>query len=282
MIRARYIVAVVFVAALIAATSFTATEFAAAQNGGSDTQSQLQESAPSAPALGSQGQSGDDSTLEIAPQTSVTPPNAGSEVIPGGRSFRPGENTTSINPNYYPNTENGDSSTLNGSRPNPNPMLRHQKPYIGITVTETTKCYKGAEEHGLEVLKVDPNSPAWAAGVQAPSSASALGATGATLGDLIPIVGTVVESALSKHGDLGLSGDLIVAVDDNRVRTEQELDDEIAKLKPGDTMYLTVLRQLPGGGHATKKIAVHVGQYGQPVANADPAALPDPGANSLR
>ena len=98
------------------------------------------------------------------------------------------------------------------------------------------------------------------------------GATASTLGALIPFAGTLIASRLEKRGDMGRAGDLIVAVDDKRVRNQKDLDDAVANLKPGDTMYLTVIRPGPEGSHTTQKLAVHVGPVGQPVANAGRAA----------
>jgi S1-C subfamily serine protease len=56
-------------------------------------------------------------------------------------------------------------------------------------------------------------------------------------------------------------GDLIVAVDDQRIRSQADFNDAMAKARPGDTLYLTVIRPLPGGDHATMKIAVKVGKW---------------------
>ncbi|HUY37934.1 MAG TPA: PDZ domain-containing protein [Candidatus Binataceae bacterium] len=245
-----------------------AVGIAAAQTSVPPSHSQTQEGADAAPpGINSQG-GGPDTTLEIAPQPGVTAPKPGIDEIPGGDNFRPGENTDSVNPNYRPRTENGDSNSSNGN--NRGSLARHGRPYLGITIQETDKCFKGKEEHGLEVLTVDPNSPAAAAGVKGSSGANAVGATASTIGALIPFAGTLITSQLEKRGDMGMSGDLIVAIDDQRVRTQQDLDDAIANLKPGDTMYLTVIRPGPDRSHTTQKLAVHVGQVGQPVANAGP------------
>jgi S1-C subfamily serine protease len=74
---------------------------------------------------------------------------------------------------------------------------------------------------------------------------------------------------------MGQGGDLIVAIDDQRVRDQGDLQNAMARLKPGDTMYLTVIR--PNGideraPHQTIKIAVKVGAIGEPIANAAPAS----------
>ena len=75
-------------------------------------------------------------------------------------------------------------------------------------------------------------------------------ATGLLIAALVPLAATVTPAA--SHGDL------IVAVDDQRIRTKADLDDAMARLRPGDTMYLTVVRPLPGGDHKTMKIRVKV------------------------
>ena len=41
---------------------------------------------------------------------------------------------------------------------------------------------------------------------------------------------------------MGQGGDLIIAVDGKRVRDQSDLETAMARLKPGDTMYLTVIR----------------------------------------
>jgi len=242
---------------------FAAASFTAGQNAGSSPGSEVQSGqggGAAAPPLAGQGATGE-GTLEIAPQPGAMAPKPGVEEIPGGRTFRPGEETTTtINPGSTSGTE---SST--GSR-------SHGRPYLGINVKYATKCYKGGEEHGLEVVKVDPNSPAAAAGVHESTGVTPLGAAGRTAGGLLGPLNSLVMPLLEKGGALGREGDLIVAVDDHRVRSTDDLDAEMAKLKPGDTMYLTVVRPLPDGNHKTMKIAVHLGELGQPVANAPSGA----------
>ncbi len=97
---------------------------------------------------------------------------------------------------------------------------------------------------------------------------SPVGAAAVTAGALLGPLELAVMPLLSRAGQLGTDGDLIVAVDDRRIRSQLDLEDELAKLKPGDTMYLTVIRPLPGGAHKTMKIAVKVGQPGETMAEA--------------
>jgi hypothetical protein len=245
--------AIAFSAALLTASSSGAQSI----NSNSQVQSQGRGSELSQPAP--QGEE-NDSTLELAPQPGVQRP--GAEEIPGARSFHPDSDTSSVNRNFNPDTENSDSSRLS----------RHGRPYLGVEVQWAAECFKGAEEYGLKVTKVDPQSPASVAGLQAGHEISAAGAAAVTLTGLIPLATPLLGHFLNQPGAPGNDGDLIIAVDDQRIRNQQDLDDKMAQLKPGDTLYLTVIRPNGDGSHKTLKIAVRVGEWGQPVANADPAS----------
>lgn len=211
--------------------------------------------APSSPP-GIAGQGGDEATLEIAPQHGVKPPNGGVNEIPGGREFRPGENRASTERNFKP----GDDTSRNGP---------HPRPYLGMTVEYTTQCFLGMEEHGLEVVTIDPNSPAEKAGLK-PRGNTGIAAAAATAGALLGPLQILTNHFIEKAAE-GQRGDLIVAVDDHRVRSQTDLEEELAKLHPGDTMYLTVIRPMGDGQHKTLKIAVKVGAAGQYAASGSPA-----------
>src|SRR5271156_5482941 len=134
-----------------------------------DSQTGSQSSgAPATHGIAGQGSS-DDTTLEIAPQPGLEAPKAAVREIPTDRNFNPGEDNASGDPNFRPGTENGTGdidSNLNGNG-NGAGGGRPGRPYLGMTVQSTTMCYLGGEEHGLEVLTIDPNSPASQAGFQA-------------------------------------------------------------------------------------------------------------------
>jgi hypothetical protein len=255
---------------------FALSQFAIAQNQGS--QNGTQGGGGSTP-HGIAGQGGsDDATLEIAPQPGLAAPKPATQEIPSDRNFNAGEDTSSIDPNFRPGTENGTGdidSNQNGEGNRGYRNQPHARPYLGITVQYVSKCYQGGEEHGLEVLTIDPNSPAAKAGLQAQSGMSGIGAAVRTLTGILPGGSIFADKALSTSGAMGQGGDLIVAVDDQRVRDQSDLENAMSRLKPGDTMYLTVIR--PNGTdehapHATLKIAVKVGAVGEPIANAAPAA----------
>jgi len=264
----------IFTIGVATAALLAFTHFAAAQ----DSQTGSQGGADST-AHGIAGQGGsDDTTLEIAPQPGLVAPKPTVKEIPSDRNFNPGEDTSSIDPNFRQGTENGTgdvdnngNGTGNGASDSNQP---HARPYLGITVQYTTMCYLGGEEHGLEVLTIDPNSPASQAGLQARSGMTAVGAALTTLTGILPGGSILATKALGSTGAVGQGGDLIVAVDDKRVRDQSDLETAMEKLKPGDTMYLTVIRPEGAGDrvpHKTIKIAVHVGAVGEPIANAAPA-----------
>src|SRR5208282_6785715 len=79
----------------------------------------------------------------------------------------------------------------------------HARPYLGITVQYVTKCYNGGEEHGLEVLTIDPNSPAAQAGLQARSGMTAVGAALSTLSGIVPGGSILAGKALANAGPAG-------------------------------------------------------------------------------
>jgi hypothetical protein len=219
-------------------------------------------------ASSSGSQEGDEATLEIAPQPGVAMPRPAVKELPSDREFQPGQDdTSSIDPNFRPNSmQNGSENSGDGRR-------SHRRPYLGMTVAYSTQCYLGMEEHGLEVISLDPNSPAAVAGLKAKTGLTGAGAAVATLSAIIPGGEILANKALGGTGAMGMAGDLIVAVDDRRVRSQGDLDDAMARLKPGDTMYLTVIRP-DGNGHKTLKVAIRVGAVGEPMANAAPPIAP--------
>ena len=75
---------------------------------------------------------------------------------------------------------------------------------------------------------------------------------------LFPPAAVFTVPRIRRSGALGMGGDLIVAVDDRRVRSKGEFNTALHNLKPGDTTYFTVIRPIPGGSHQTLRIALHI------------------------
>jgi PDZ domain len=144
-----------------------------------------------------------------------------------------------------------------------------KRPYLGLSIQYIqSDATPGQEVHGLEVVGVDPDSPAERAGLHARGTMTKMGATGATAGALVPPLDLVVMPLLEKSGQLGAPGDLIIAIDDKRVESEIDLQDALDSSKPGDTVYFTVVRPVQGGRHETLKVAVKLGDPSQAVAKA--------------
>jgi hypothetical protein len=181
------------------------------------------------------------STLEIAPQPSTAPrpPDGNADKADG--NFKPDQDLAAIDRDRR--IERPDDG---------------RRPYLGIELQYTSQCLMGMEEHGFEILSIEPNSPAARAGLKARKPTTAIGELEA-MGSVFAFpLALFTVPRLRRSGALGMPGDMIVAVDDHRVRTEQELMRELDPLRPGDTAYITVIRPVVGGGHQTLRIAVHI------------------------
>jgi hypothetical protein len=187
--------------------------------------------------------------LEVGPQPRIAPRKPDLDELPVDRLFRQSQQDSAL--------EHQLEARQRGGR----------RPYLGIRVQYTTKCYLGMEENGLEVISVYPNSPGSVGGLKGKTPVGSLAVLGAALA--APLA-AVINPLLARSGAFGMDGDLIVAIDDVRVRSQADFDAEMLKLKPGDTMYLTVIRPLPGGNHKTMKIAIKVGEEMFDVAKTEP------------
>jgi PDZ domain len=213
-------------------------------------------------------QSGESGTLVLAPQPSGKTLAPDKNETPEQRAFRQSKEDESkedeiarLNRNFHPHDEE-DS----------------HRPYLGIDLEYTTQCYLGMEEHGFEVVSVYPNSPAARAGLVGRTGSTPSGDLGALGSVLLGPVALLTFPLLRESGALGTAGDLIVAVDDVRVRTKDEILHALGHLKPGDTAYLTVIRPLKGGYHRTMRIAVHIDNETDAAGNIIPAPGLVPGA----
>lgn len=196
---------------------------------------------------GAAARDSDDRTLEVAPRIgpveplpeSVGPPPRDAESSPGISALE--EPAEPVPPE------------ISGNRGT------HQRPYLGISVTPALARFHGQETRGLQIVGVDQGSPAERAGLKASTSMTAVGATGETAGYLLGPVGLLMNPLLARAGQLGEGGDMVVAVDDRRVSSADELNDAVARLQPGETVWLTVLRIARDGKPRTNKVAVVLG-----------------------
>jgi hypothetical protein len=194
-----------------------------------------------------------DAALEIAPRGVATLPQERPLPAPtpaGAGIFSAPEEELPPVPTSGP-----PSSMLSSNAPSP------ALPYLGLSVQQIdSHSTPGRSVEGLEIVSVDPGSPADIAGLKGRTAMSTLGASGATAGALVAPLDIAVMPLLKKTGQLGQTGDLIVAIDDRRVTSEVDLATALADSKAGDTIYFTVLRAGNGGAHRTVKIPVKLGK----------------------
>ena len=155
----------------------------------------------------------------------------------------------------------------------------HHRPFLGLDLEYTTQCYRGMEEHGLEVVNIYPDSPAARAGMLARTGSTPAGDLSALGSVLLLPIAPITFPLLRKSGALGTGGDLIVAVDDMRVRNKSELLSALGHVKAGDTVYITVIRPLHGGYHRTMRIKLHVDHETDDKGNIIPAPSAAPSAS---
>jgi S1-C subfamily serine protease len=140
-------------------------------------------------------------------------------------------------------------------------QLQPALPYLGISVQRIdSHSTPGRAIEGLEIVSIDPNSPAERAGLKGRDGMTRLGASGATAGALMAPLDIALMPLLKKTGQLGQPGDLIVAIDDRRVVGEADLETALGDSKPGDTIYLTVVRLGSNGTRRTMKLPVKLGE----------------------
>jgi len=197
------------------------------------------------------GSANSDAALEITPREASPPsPTSISPSVPGETDnvANPAEQELPAVPASGPH-----SSMVSTTSPPP-------LPYIGVSVQAIeSHATAGRDVVGLEIVSVDPGSPAESSGLRGRGSMTELGASGATAGALLAPLDIALMPLLKKTGQLGETGDLIVAVDDRRVTAEVDLETALAGSQPGDTIYLTVVRPGTNGAHQTIKTPVKLG-----------------------
>jgi hypothetical protein len=186
-------------------------------------------------------QNADDRSLEISPQPDGQPPTHNETVAP--RAFKPSEDEASFDRDL---------------KTEPEQHTVGQAPYLGIRIAEISECILGSEEHALEVLSVRPGSPAAKVGLNATAGFSAPASITSAI--FLPI-GLAAHALLHRAGMPGYSHDLIIGVNDHRVHDKQELDRELSKLKPGDSVYINIVHPLPSGSHQTLRLFLTVGEW---------------------
>lgn len=213
-----------------------------------------------APAAHAQsGNDSSDQTLEIAPR--IAPPmDAAPDTAPAAppADSRRDDTNAATAPADNANDAATDAASVNQNRP-----------YLGMTVQAIyAKDQPGQIIAGLEIISVDPGGPAARAGLHGRTKMTSLGESGATASALLPPLDIVMIPLLKRAGSLGRGGDLIVAIDGRRVNDNLDLQTALATLKPGDTIYLTVMRTMPDRSLRTLTLPLKLGAAADAMATA--------------
>ncbi|HLH76190.1 MAG TPA: PDZ domain-containing protein [Candidatus Binataceae bacterium] len=131
---------------------------------------------------------------------------------------------------------------------------------IGVEVREDCGRLHHEKICGLQVMGVQRNSPAWRAGIRPYHALGRYVLNGAGIAAAMFFPPVIVAVGIIDQTHIGESYDMIIGVDGQRVRHIIDLEDLTANDKPGDTLYLMIVRagkriqvpvQLPGMGAAT-------------------------------
>ena len=129
--------------------------------------------------------------------------------------------------------------------------LQPRPAYLGVAGQTMQACRYPA---GVRITRVIEGSPAHRAGLKGEGTLSWQQAMVGvlTLTPLAPLVIPFISD--SEHGG---SGDLILAVDGKRIHSREELEQEMGRFRPGDTVYFSVLREQSG----LHQIPVQLAEY---------------------
>lgn len=136
---------------------------------------------------------------------------------------------------------------------------------IGVELREDCSRLEDREKVcGLQVMEVQRNSPAWRAGIRPYHALGRYVLSGASIAAAMFFPPAIVAVGIIGQTHVGESYDLIIGVDGQRVRHIIDFEDMTANDKPGETLYLMIVRggkrmqlpvQLPGAAAATAAAA---------------------------
>ena len=196
-------------------------------------------------------------TLEIAPRVAAPPSPAAAPSPPGGAANQANSDDDVSDATGTADDAAHIKTTTQASGGETASLPGESRPYLGLSVQYIlTHDPPGKIVQGLEVVSVDDGSPAANAGLKGRGQMTSVGETGATASNLMAPLNLIVMPLLAKSGSLGNNGDLIVAIDDKRIDKAGALRDALDSDKPGDIIYLTIVRAGSGSHKNTIKVPV--------------------------
>ena len=199
------------------------------------------------------------STAEIPPAQALTPPPQTTVEAPIDPSDDPSQGASANIPGEEPGA-NGEAATsrqieayeaAQNPPPMPAPHLHSLQEFmagsdtsvIGVELREDRrKLSGGGEADGLLILKVQKHSPAAEAGLHAYSTVGHSALEGVAFAAAMVFPPAVLAIPALEVTHVGESYDLIIGVDGKRVTNTLDFEDEIRDARPGDVVYLSVVR----------------------------------------
>lgn len=116
-------------------------------------------------------------------------------------------------------------------------------PALGIEVSDGMgRLVTGSSICGATVIRVIPDGPAARAGLLNERNVGKLALTGAFVAAGLLFPPALFGAMVVGQSDIGESHDTIIAVDSERTRDVEELEDAIGKSGEGPILYLSVVR----------------------------------------
>lgn len=180
----------------------------------------------------------DTTTLALGPGFPIPlPPGGGSGAPPYSSQFGPGLGTP---------------AEQKGAAPSPVVELPNENYYIPSLGLQVRAAVGRVSDQlvvpGLAVVSVAPDTPAAKAGLRAlkaepnRSREGALTLVAVVTGIFFPPALYLWALSMNDENRIGKACDLIIGVDGTRVAHVLDLDQELRAVKPGDVVYLNVLR----------------------------------------
>jgi S1-C subfamily serine protease len=149
-----------------------------------------------------------------------------------------------------PNLGSVDDYVKNREYPYPGSALPSYVPLLGISVFRNEgKLASGQRLSGLAVTSVDKSSPAYDAGIRAQrlkktKVAAQIGAAALCVGASVFFPPAVIGiPLLARNMGSPRAYDVIVAIDAERIRDVNELENSLRYVKAGETIYVTIIRE---------------------------------------